>query len=66
MKDFVGNQLSVGDKVAFLGTGYRHMLLGTVIGFTAKMIRIEHFPGIGTESLLREPGYVSKLFQSPV
>mgnify|MGYP000060629689 CR=1 FL=1 len=42
MKDFNNNVLAIGDTVAFLEPNYRHMVAGKVIGFTAKMIRVEY------------------------
>lgn len=69
MKDFNGNELSLGDTVAFIGTGYRHMLKGKVVDFTKKMIRVEHYDWGYIDGIrkmiaydtLREPGYVAKI-----
>lgn len=43
MKDVFGNELSVGDTVAFYAPGYRSMIKGTVIAFTPKQVRVEYF-----------------------
>lgn len=64
MKDFDGNELKVGDKVAFPEPHYRHMVKGTVTGFTAKMIRIDWGKNKWTgmpETCMRYPEYVSLL-----
>jgi len=41
-KDFFGNDISVGDIVAFMQTGYRVFLTGTVISVTEKTVLIAH------------------------
>ncbi len=43
MKDIVGQQLNVGDKVAFIPKGgYTYALeVGEIIGFTAQKVRIQ-------------------------
>jgi len=69
MKDFNGNELHVGDFVAFLEPNYRHMVQGRVIGFTPKQIRIEYpqngwhngVKGPYMEQCLRERSYVAKI-----
>ena len=68
MKDFDGNELQIGDKVAVLPPHYRCMVKGTVIGFTPKQIVIEYKPHFGSvwadrlETTRRESGYVCKMF----
>lgn len=72
--DFDKQPLEVGDLVAFLPPNYRHMIKGRVIGFTPKMIRIEHIleqkqlelyreRNYPIPTSLRESGYVVKLPQ---
>lgn len=71
MKDFNNNVLAIGDTVAFLEPNYRHMVAGKVIGFTAKMIRVEYSDiayyartrQVATITCLREPRYVAKIQQ---
>lgn len=41
MRDAVGNDLVVGDKVVTMMLQYRDLVVGTVIGFTAKMVKVE-------------------------
>lgn len=43
-KDFFGNEIKVGDTVAFMQTNYRSLRLGTVKSLTPKMVNIEHKP----------------------
>lgn len=71
MKDFNGNELVVGDYVAFLEPNYRHMIQGRVAGFTPKTIRIEYLSSYNrrrgfsiqeqSELCNREPSYVAKI-----
>ena len=71
MKDFNGNELVVGDYVAFLEPNYRHMIQGRVAGFTPKTIRIEYLSSYNrrrgfslheqAELCNREPSYVAKI-----
>ena len=41
MKDVFGNELAIGDTVAFYAPGYRDMVTGTIIAFTPKQVRVE-------------------------
>lgn len=42
MQDFFGNMLMVGDQVAVTPHGYKNLVLGTVVGFTPKMVRVAY------------------------
>jgi len=42
MKDFFGNDLNIGDPVAFCKQGYRELVMGEVIGFTPKQVRVKY------------------------
>lgn len=42
MKDFLGHPLAIGDAVVFIAPGYRSMVLGLVVAFTAKKVRLEY------------------------
>lgn len=43
MKDRIGNVLEVGDKVAYIsGSKYKSLRIGTVIGFTPCLIKIDN------------------------
>lgn len=44
MKDFIGNELEIGDKVAYILKGYRELRIGYVVGFTNQKIRIGTSP----------------------
>jgi hypothetical protein len=41
-KDFFDNELAVGDTVAFMQTGYRNLIAGTITKITDKMLVISH------------------------
>lgn len=42
MKDYFGNELSIGDSVAFIAVGYRDFAKGIVLGFTEQQVRIRY------------------------
>ena len=39
-KDFVGNPLSIGDKVVYMRTGYRCLCVGWIMSITTCMVYI--------------------------
>lgn len=41
MKDFNNQQLEIGDNVACLLSGYRNLIIGTVLRFTPQKIVVE-------------------------
>lgn len=42
MKDFLGNQLDIGDEVVLTAPQYRHLVKAKVIAFTPKKVRVEY------------------------
>lgn len=42
MKDFLGNELQVGDNVVFVQLGYRNLCKGVISKMTPKTIMITH------------------------
>lgn len=42
MRDFFGNELSVGDLVAFIPNGYRDLERARILAFTPKQVRISY------------------------
>jgi len=42
MKDFAGQQLAVGDYVAFMRPHYRELCLGKITSFTPKKIHVAY------------------------
>lgn len=40
MKDFIGNELKIGDKVAYSRNPYSSLYSGIVVEFTSKKIRV--------------------------
>lgn len=41
MKDFLGNELNIGDEVVFITPGYRDYTKGKILYFTSQFVRIE-------------------------
>lgn len=41
-RDFLGNELKVGDDVVFMLIGYRDLRRGTIVKMTPKKCRIKH------------------------
>ena len=44
MKDFLGNDIKVGDEVVFVRIGYRDLSRGTIKSITDKTVLITHGP----------------------
>jgi hypothetical protein len=42
VKDVAGKSLSVGDAVAIAETGYRNLVIGTVVKFTPKGMKVKY------------------------
>jgi hypothetical protein len=42
MKDFVGCELVLDDWVAAIRPNYRELVLGRIVAFTAKKVRVEY------------------------
>jgi len=41
-KDFLGQELQVGDEIVFVQLGYRNLLKGKIASITPKTLMIEH------------------------
>lgn len=41
MKDFIGNELKVGDKVACIELGYKNLVKGEVVKLTPTAVRVK-------------------------
>jgi len=41
-KDFFGNEITVGDEVAFYAPGYRMFTIGKIVAFTPKQVRVSY------------------------
>lgn len=41
-KDFLGQELNIGDEVVFIQLGYRNLLRGKIKKITEKTVLIEH------------------------
>lgn len=67
MKDFIGNELALGDFVAFTRPGYRDLTLGKIIKFTPKKIRLSYTSYYGSdETHAIDSTYVVKLNEQDV
>jgi hypothetical protein len=40
--DYFGNEIKVGDTVAFMQIGYRNLMMGTVSSISQYMVTIDH------------------------
>lgn len=58
--DFFGAELEVGDEVAFIAPGYRHLAKGTITKFTEKMVFISYMNTWNH----RPPGYPCDIKQT--
>jgi len=47
MKDIAGKELRLGDSIAFNPPRYKGIVLGNIVGFTPKMVKIEYFSSNG-------------------
>ena len=59
-KDFFGKPLSVGDTVAFIAPGYRHLVKGTITSLTPKKVRLSY-----SNTWNYSRGYPCEIIQSP-
>ena len=57
MKDFLGVDYGVGDRVVFMQLNYRNLLIGEVVRETPKMVFIKH----GTSETKQFHGQVIKV-----
>lgn len=65
MQDVFGQDLNVGDKVALTPHGYKSLVVGTIVGFTAQQVRVTYprLYGKTTEATILRPP--SDLVKSP-
>lgn len=42
MKDFFGQTIEIGDKIAFNYPNYHGLTIGEVVGFTPKRVKVEY------------------------
>ena len=62
MKDFLGNELGIGDGVVFMQKEYRNFLKCIVIKMTPKMIVISHErTNVGDRETKQFPSQVIKI-----
>ena len=55
MRDYLGNELEIGDEVIGVLPNYREFVRGFVIAFTPQRVRIQFQKGISGRTLLQDP-----------
>ena len=55
MRDYLGNELEIGDEVIGVLPNYREFVRGFVIAFTPQKVRIEYRWGLSRNLLLQDP-----------
>ena len=63
MKDYFGQPLALGDRVAFIETGYRNLKKATIIAMTPQKVRLRFpspFRDAEDHETLRYPSEVIK------
>ena len=61
MRDFFGNELVVGDEVAFCEPGYRTLITGKIQHFTPQKVRVEYLDMSHSKTTyLGEPNFFIK------
>ena len=67
MRDFFGNELVVGDEVAFCEPGYRNLITGKIQHFTPQKVRVEYITMDKQKTTyLGEPNFFIKKIPVPV
>lgn len=41
-KDYLGNEIKIGDKVVFMQIGYRGLMVGTIVSMSNQKAKITH------------------------
>lgn len=66
-KDFLKNDLVIGDTVVLIAPSYRHLVKAKIIAFTAQKVRVEfnnnwnHGPDGYIQQILQDPGQLIKV-----
>jgi hypothetical protein len=66
-KDFLKNELAIGDTVVLIAPNYRHLVKAKIIAFTAKNVRVEfnntwnHGPKGDIQQVLQSPDQLVKI-----
>ena len=61
MKDFLGKELEVGDRVVFMQINYRNLLVGCVEKITPKKVRLQFQERGRPKTCLQDPEQVVKI-----
>jgi hypothetical protein len=63
VRDYFGNELAVGDTVAFCEPGYRNLITGQILNFTPQKVRVKYLSmgiGLTPTTYLGEPNFFIK------
>jgi len=72
MRDFFNNNLAIGDRVALTPHGYKSLVIGQVVGFTPRMVKVSYARRIAgkkdpvVSEILRSPKDVIKALQEEI
>ncbi len=61
MKDFIGQELAIGDVVAVTEPQYRNLIRATVLRFTEKRVVLQFFEGTILRGYTTPPNFVIKI-----
>ena len=61
MKDFLEQELSIGDNVIIITPNYRDFSLAQVVKFTAKNVRVKFNGQYGNSELLQAPNQLVRM-----
>lgn len=63
IKDFLGNDLNIGDKVVLTRPRYREFVMATIVAFTPQKVRVEYKRHYGNSigEYLSEPNFLVKI-----
>jgi hypothetical protein len=61
MKDILGQLLVEGDLVAYTQSGTTHIFTAKIVGFTAKMVKLEDLGGTSNDYNLKAPDRLLKI-----
>lgn len=61
MKDFIGNEVHVGDKVVCIEKDYKNLIPGEIVKLTPKAMKVKYGEGWREDVVLRYPDQVVKI-----
>jgi hypothetical protein len=61
MKDFIGQELAIGNVVAVTEPNYRNLVKATILRFTPKRVVLQFFEGTTLREYTTPPDFVIKI-----